>query len=246
MRVIGTTRSAGATATAAIVATVAAVALVLSGCGATRDPGPATTADRPVTGVHAVQLETSGDLAIAIGEKESLTIDAGAAVIDDLTSDVVDGALVLGTRPGASVTGPVRYTLTVTGLDRLELEGSGNATGTGVLVAAATVTVSGSGGATLSGLDLTRLTADLSGSGKVTATGAAGSAAVTVSGSGDFDGSGLALQDATVDASGSGRVQVQVSGTLTAAVSGSGDVVYTGNPATVQRDRSGSGDIVAG
>lgn len=241
----GATRSTGTAVSSALAAAVAA-ALLLSGCGATRDPGPATTADRAIAGVHAVRLETSGDLAIAIGEKESLTIAAGSAVIDDLTSEVVDGALVLGTRPGSSVTGSVRYTLTVTGLDRLDLEGSGSATGTGVLVPDATVTVSGSGGATLSGLDLTRLIADLSGSGHVTVAGTAGSATVTVSGSGDFDGTRLAVQDATVDASGSGKVQVRVSGTLTAAVSGSGDVVYTGNPTTVQRDRSGSGDIVAG
>ena len=242
-RAAGVRRSTGAAMAAAL---VAVVALLVSGCGATRDPGPATSADRPISGVQAVRLETSGDLAIAVGDTESLTIEAGSAVIDDLTSDVVDGSLVLGTRPGPSVTGSIRYTLTVTGLSRLELEGSGNASGTGVLLSDATVTVSGSGNATLSGLELTRLIADLSGSGHVTVAGTAGSAAVTVSGSGDFDGTGLAVQDATVDASGSGRVQVRVSGTLTAAVSGSGDVVYTGNPATVQRDRSGSGDIVAG
>lgn len=230
----------------ATVGTMAAMALVATGCGATRDPGPATTADRAISGVQAVRLETSGDLAIAVGATESLTIDAGSAVIDDLTSDVVDGALVLGTRPGASVSGTVRYTLTVTGLDRLELDGSGSATGAGVLTSDATLAVSGSGGATLSGLDVTRLAADLSGSGSVTVTGSAGTAAVTVSGSGDFDGAGLAVQQATVDASGSGRVRVQVSDSLTASVSGSGDVVYTGDPVTVQRNRSGSGDIVAG
>lgn len=232
--------------TTASLAVVVAAALVATGCGATRDPGPATTVERAVAGVHAVRLATSGNLAIAVGDRESLTIDAGAAVVDDLTSEVVDGTLVLDTRPGTSVTGSVRYTLTVTGLDRLELDGSGSATGSGVLGPDATLTVAGSGGANLSGLDLTRLTADLSGSGDVTVTGSAATAAVTVSGSGSFDGAGLAVEQATVDASGSGRVQVQVSGTLTASVSGSGDVVYTGNPATVQRDRSGSGDIVAG
>lgn len=243
MKVTGTRRPSRV---AMIVAGAAAVAMVATGCGTARDPGPTTTAERAVADVHGVRLETGGDLAIAVGDRESLTIAAGAAVIDDLTSDVVDGTLVLGTRPGTSVPGTVRYTLTVTGLDRLELEGSGSATGSGVLTSDATVTVSGSGAATLSGLSLTRFTADLSGSGAVTVTGTASSAAVTVSGSGNFDGAGLAVQQATVDALGSGRVQVQVSGTLTATASGSGDVVYTGNPTSVQRDRSGSGDIVAG
>ena len=93
--------------------------LATAGCGQARDAGPATTAHRTVSGVHAVQLETSGDLTINVGEGESLTIDAGANVIDGLTSDVVDGTLVLGGRSGSWFGGSIRYTLTVTELDRI-------------------------------------------------------------------------------------------------------------------------------
>lgn len=231
---------------AMIVAVGFALLLAAAGCGRTRDAGPATTAHRPISGVHAVQLETSGDLTINVGESESLTIDAGADVIDGLTSDVVDGTLVLGGKADAWFGGSIRYTLTVTGLDRIELAGSGNITGAGVPTGNGTVGISGSGSATLSGLRLNDLTADLSGSGGATLTGSTSTAAVTISGSGDFDGSGLTTERATVDVIGSGRAQVDVSGTLTATVSGSGDVVYTGDPTSVQRDRSGSGDIVAG
>ncbi|WP_395727796.1 head GIN domain-containing protein [Nakamurella sp.] len=220
--------------------------LATAGCGQARDAGPATTAHRTVSGVHAVQLETSGDLTINVGEGESLTIDAGANVIDGLTSDVVDGTLVLGGRSGSWFGGSIRYTLTVTELDRIELAGSGNITGAGVPTGDGMLSLSGSGSATLSGLHLNEVTADISGSGGMTVTGAATTASVTISGSGDFDGSGLTTERAAVEVSGSGQARVDVSGTLTATVSGSGDVVYTGNPTSVQRDRSGSGDIVAG
>lgn len=223
-----------------------ALLLMTAGCGQNRDAGPATTAQRPVSGVHAVQLETSGDLTINVGEGEGLTIDAGANVIDGLTSDVVDGTLVLGGKADAWFGGSIHYTLTVTSLDRIELAGSGNITGAGVPTGEGMLAVSGSGSATLSDLHLTDLTADISGSGGMTVTGASTTASVMISGSGDFDGSGLPTERATVEVSGSGQARVDVSGTLTATTSGSGDVVYTGNPTSVQRDRTGSGDIVAG
>lgn len=229
-----------------VAAAGSAVLLVAAGCGQVRDAGPTTTAQRPVSGIQAVQLETSGDLTINVGAGESLTIDAGANVIDGLTSDVVDGTLVLGGKADAWFGGSIRYTLTVTSLDRIELAGSGSVTGAGVPTGKGTLAVSGSGSATLSGLQLADLTADISGSGGITLTGAATTAAITIGGSGDFDGSGLATEQATVEISGSGQARVDVSGTLAATVSGSGDVVYTGNPTSVQRNRTGSGDIVAG
>lgn len=224
----------------------AVIVLALTSCGQVTDAGPQTSQQPAVDGVRAVDLQTGGDLTIQLGDAENLTVTAGSNVIDNLTADVVDGALVLGGRSGLSVTGPISYTLTVPGLERVELEGSGNITGVGVLSGPATVVISGSGSVTLSDLELASLTADLSGSGDARLSGSADTATVTVSGSGDFDGTDLATQRTRVDVSGSGAARVNVSTELAADVSGSGDVVYTGSPTSVQRDRSGSGDIVAG
>jgi hypothetical protein len=69
---------------------------------------------------------------------------------------------------------------------------------------------------------------------------------VTVSGSGEYAGSDLATQQTEVEVSGSGNAKVNVTDSLTATVTGSGNVTYTGNPAQVQQDSSGSGDIVPG
>lgn len=224
----------------------AVVLLALAGCGQAREAGPSTTVQRPVSGITAVQLETSGDLAINVGDGESLTIEAGTNVVDGLTSDVVDGTLVLGGADGVWFGGSIRYTLTIPSLDRIVLEGSGSASGSGVLTGDATVIVSGSGSATVTDVRLTGLSTELSGSGAIRVTGASETLSVNISGSGDFDGSGLAAQEATVEVSGSGQARVDVSGTLTATVSGSGDVVYTGDPGVVHPSRSGSGEIVPG
>ncbi len=225
---------------------VAALLLALTACGQVTDPGPQTSRQRTVDGVHAVDLRTSGDLTIQVGDTENLTVTAGSNVIDNLTSDVVDGTLVLDSAAGRSAGGPIAYTLTVRGLDRIEQSGSGNVTASGVPGGDATLVISGSGSATLSDLQLTTLSADLSGSGGGRLSGSTEEATVTVSGSGDFDGADLASVHTRVQVSGSGNARVHVTGQLEATASGSGDIVYTGNPSSVQRDSSGSGDITSG
>ena len=220
--------------------------VAVSACGAVQDAGSPTSEHRDITGVHAVDLQTSGDLTIRTGETEGLTITAGANAIDDLTSDVVDGTLVLGSKPSIPIGGSIGYTLTVDGLDRIELEGSGSVNASGVLSGDASVSVSGSGSATLTELQLTSLTADLSGSGATRVSGSATGSTVDVSGSGDYDGSALTTRQTRIDVSGSGQARVNVGEQLSATVSGSGDVVYTGNPPVVQGSTTGSGKIVPG
>jgi hypothetical protein len=56
----------------------------------------------------------------------SLSIMAGTSTQDRLTSDVVDGVLILGTTPGAEIgIGEIRYLLTVTRIQSVSIEASG-------------------------------------------------------------------------------------------------------------------------
>ncbi|HEY7812249.1 MAG TPA: head GIN domain-containing protein [Nakamurella sp.] len=229
-----------------VVIGLGAAALALSACGSLQSAGAPTTQARALSGVHAVALQTSGDLSILIGDTEGLTVSAGANQLDHLTSAVVDGTLVLGAEPNQSYDGSISYTLTVPSLDAIEVEGSGNVNGAGVLSGQARLTMSGSGSATLSDLELTNLTADLSGSGDAQVGGSSDASTVDVSGSGDYDGSGLTTGRTTVSSIGSGQTRVNVTEHLSATVNGSGDVTYAGNPAQVDRGGAGSGGVVAG
>ena len=133
----------------AMAALVASTAMVSVGCGSAASTSR-TSQQRALSGVRAVEAQTSGELTIRPGDTESLTITAPASVIDDMTSDVVDGVLVLGTMPNRRVDGNFSYVLTVPALEGIWLEGSGNVTGSGVLTGDAQVTSSGSGSITLS------------------------------------------------------------------------------------------------
>ncbi len=229
----------------AMAALVASTAMVSVGCGSAASTSR-TSQQRALSGVRAVEAQTSGELTIRPGDTESLTITAPASVIDDMTSDVVDGVLVLGTMPNRRVDGNFSYVLTVPALEGIWLEGSGNVTGSGVLTGDAQVTSSGSGSITLSDLTLSSLSAKISGSGDVTLSGASVGSVVVLSGSGDYDGSGLRTLHTTVSSNGSGQTRVNAADYLFVTLSGSGDVAYTGAPAQINRDISGSGDLSAG
>jgi hypothetical protein len=219
---------------------------MLAGCGTFQPAGPLTSQHRNLTDVRAVVLQTSGDLTIRIGADEGLTVTAGTGVIDALTSEISDGTLVLGAEANRSINGQVSYSLTVRGLEDIEVQGSGSVTGAAVLTGHSRLSISGSGEVNLSELSVPDLSADLSGSGGAVLAGTSQASTVVVSGSGDFQGSALITTRTWVDSSGSGTVTVNVTDQLSVRSSGSGDVGYRGNPAAVDRDASGSGDIIAG
>lgn len=211
-------------------------AALLAGCGeVTLDPAPAdapggdevASEQREVGGFTGVELATGGDLEISHTGTESLQVEAESDVLPLLTSEVVDGTLVLGVADGETVrtSEPIRYTLTVTEL--------------------ATIGVAGSGDVTVPDLSATDLVVEIAGSGSVEAGGTADRQRVRVAGSGDFRGEDLASRSAEVEISGSGDVEVTVEDDLDARVSGSGSVTYRGDPAVVQ-DVSGSGEVTAG
>jgi hypothetical protein len=230
-----------------LLAVPAAGILLLTGsCGFFRDAGAQTTQDRPIAGVTAVRLLTSGDLTITIGQTQKLSVTAGANQQVGLTSQVIDGTLILDNKANNPNGGGISYALTVPPLTSLDVSGSGSATGVSILTGDAQLRDSGSGGATVTGVNLTSVVVDLSGSGDVELGGQAAAAKVTVAGSGDYNGSALVTDQTEVNADGSGAASVNATKRLVATVSGSGDVTYLGNPAEITKDVSGSGELVPG
>ncbi|MGI8814107.1 MAG: head GIN domain-containing protein [Pseudonocardia sp.] len=189
--------------------------------------GPQKTETRAVSGVSALQLNTSGDVQVSAGPTTSLTIEAPADVLPLLTSDVVGGTLELSIKDGTSVRtrNPIVYRLTVPKLDQIEVNGSGDVTFPDLATGTVRVAIDGSGTVTLGG------TADRQ--------------EVEVSGSGNYIGDRLATKTAQTTISGSGDVTLQVSDRLEATVSGSGTVHYRGNP-SVTKNISGSGEVTPG
>jgi len=221
---------------------IPAIALVtLSGC-AFAPRGPVVSEDRDIDAATSVVLDTSGDLTIREG-KPSLVIHAPSSVLDDLTSEVKDGVLVLGVKRGTPdfVVGKISYELTLPSLDGLEINGSGDIE-SDVPGESLTIEINGSGSLDIDDIDASAVTLEISGSGDVELSGRADELTIRIDGSADVRADELTSADVSIELDGSGDIAVAASSTLDVSLSGSGSVEYEGDP-EVTRDISGSGEV---
>jgi hypothetical protein len=207
-----------------VIAVVSSVLLLGYGSTQTNGSGTIVSETRDVSGFTGIALETAGDIIITQGDSESLTIETDDNILPLLTSEVEDGVLVLSTEENASInpSDDIRYTITVTSLEGLEISGAGDVTGQDLTLDALSVNVSGAGDIILSGT--------------------ANNVSVTVSGSGDFQACNLQSGAVSLEISGQGDAVVNAADTLSVTVSGMGDVSYVGDP-EVSQDVSGMGDV---
>jgi Putative auto-transporter adhesin, head GIN domain len=198
--------------------------LMVAACSTTTGSGTLRTQTRAVSGFTTVELTGVGDVLIEQNGTESLTIAAEDNLLPDLTSEVSDGTLRLGTRNGKNLapTRGITYRVTVENLAGLRLTGSGSQTAT--KISATTIAI------------------DITGSGNITTKGVADAQTVSISGSGKYSAGSLATKSTTAQISGNGDATLNVRDTLKVDISGSGSISYTGDPKVTQ-DISGSGKL---
>ena len=134
---------------------------------------------------------------------------------------------MIGTTSGnLSAKSPMFVAVSVPSLDRLRLQGAGNISVTGI--------------------NSRNLTVALPGSGNIDASGTAAKLDVTISGEGTALLRQLIARDANAALGGDGSIMLTATHSLTARISGSGTVLYGGNPPHVTQRVTGSGTISAG
>lgn len=190
-----------------------------------RGSGVAKTESRTVSEFHGIRIEGVCDVVATVGGEQSVSLTADDNLLEYVTTEVEDGVLVISMRDGTNARFRVAPTarIQVKALDQLSIEGSGDGDVTGIASESFTAGIDGSGDLCLRG-KTTRL-------------------AFSINGSGDADLSGLQSVDADVSINGSGDVRLHCTGRLTAAISGSGDVSYSGSPKSTHFSKSGSGSI---
>jgi len=187
-----------------------------------RGSGSMATESRDVSGFDEIDLSGSGRVLISVTGTESLTVEAEDNILPLLTTEVRNGRLELGVKQSISPTREIVYTITVVSLEA--------------------VAVSGSGSVTATGIDAGGFGVEITGSGTVTPEGVSESLNLSISGSGRFEGEDLVSATGTVSVSGSGNAVVNVNDDLDVKVSVSGNVKYLGDP-SVTASISGSGDV---
>ncbi len=227
-------------------ATAAALSVSLTGCVSVQLPAPApsTTLEHEVSAdVHAVHLDTAGDLTITLGDTPGLEITTSERMHERISVDERDGTLTLDAEAVVGWPDPVTYVLTVSSLDSVMVDGSGSVDAdftTGVDV---TIDLDGSGSVSARGLEVGAVSVSLRGSGSVVLAGTAEMIDATLDGSGSVEAIDLIARSGTVELDGSGSIGVHATSEMDAELEGSGTIRVAGSPRLSEQVR-GSGDIV--
>lgn len=168
--------------------------------------------------LQGVSVSGSGDL---IGE--------GKFTTGNLTLDV-------------SGSGSLKIDVDASGNIEADVSGSGDMSLTGKCEDFSS-DVSGSGSIELAMTIHDEADFEVTGSGKTRASGTANIAKASISGSGKVLAAELVVNRCDVHITGSGDVEIHVKEALDANISGSGTVLYKGNPSKVNSDASGSGKV---
>lgn len=177
-----------------------------------RGSGNVVTESRSISGVDGVDLGTLGDLVIEIGSQESLTIQAEDNLIEHFETQVRGGTLHIETRSGVNLrpTEPVRFTLTVRGLERVAVSGSGDIQVPDLEADEFSIDIGGSGDITMGDLAADRMMIDIGGSGDVFTEALMVSAFETnIGGSGNISVAELTGESVSLDVNGSGNLRIE-------------------------------------
>ena len=207
--------------------------------------GNVTTKTVNTSDYDAIEGVGSMDVHLQKGTEGNITVTTDDNLHEYIIVEVKDNRLVvkikkntyLKTNKGIHVTVPFQD------ISKVALVGSGDIDSKDTVKADnLKVYVTGSGDVVLD-VEANTLRAKVAGSGDMKLSGTTRDLEVSVAGSGDFHGFALSAQNTEASVAGSGDVKVIANNSIKARVSGSGDIVYKGNPEHSDTKTSGSGDI---
>jgi hypothetical protein len=215
---------------ALLVLVVVAVVAVRGSSDPTRTlvgSGVAATDARSLPAFSGVDLTGTAAVAVRLGARQSVIVRGDDNLLGNVTTRVRAGRLEIGTTGDFTTRTPMRVTVTVPALDELRLSGSG--------------TISAQH------IQARKLIADLAGTGRLRATGTVERLEASISsGSGSVGLGGLVAREARALLQGSGRIVVTATDRLDASVSGTGSILYGGDPPHVVKRVTGTGAITRG
>jgi hypothetical protein len=189
--------------------------------------GVAATQARFLPTFTGVDLAGDNNVIVTVGARQSVIVHADDNLLRRVTTRVSSGRLVIGTTPGdLRAKSPMFVAVSLPSVDGLRLQGDGNIAVTGI--------------------NSRNLTVALPGTGNIDASGTTTKLDVTISGEGTALLRQLVARDATAALGGDGSIMLTATHSLAATVSGSGTILYGGNPPHLTRTVSGSGTISPG
>ena len=204
---------------------------------------------RTVSSFTSLSSHGAIDVQIAYGNSNSISIEADENLLPYIETTVEGGILNIGPKNKINLKSRSRMIVYVsmTKINSLKLSGSGNINGDGSFGndGKTEIAISGSGNIKLSAGSFQDLGLSVSGSGNIYLKGAAANDITTsVSGSGNIDCSDISSNDVDAKISGSGNLKVNAQKSITAAITGSGNVFYKGDATNIVTKIVGSGKAI--
>jgi hypothetical protein len=159
------------------------------------------------------------------GATESVAIEASGIELDKIKTEVKGNTLQIGLKNGQYKNSKIRVTVTYRSLKEINNSGSSDVVAKSPFKGDEFQYHSSGSGDFTGSFDVKKLDIAISGSSDMTLSGQAEQQQYAISGSGDIKAGQLSGRQAEVAISGSGDVELNVSGPVQTAVSGSGKVI---------------------
>lgn len=185
--------------------------------------GKIITIERPTQPFNRIESSGAFDIEVLAGDELTIEITFYENIIDYIETRVENGTLYLDTDISFRSSHNCKVTIVTPELVELSSRGSGD------------TYIEHPGGESFE--------CNLYGSGDITIVGKVDELDIILKGSGDIDTRKLETTDATVELFGSGSVDVFASHSIDAAIFGSGNIRYYGNPLESTTKVQGSGEI---
>lgn len=207
--------------------------------------GKIISENRNVSDYEKIGIAGSFDVKLVKGKEGAISITADENLMEYIEADVENGHLKIHPKKGYQLksTKKIEITVSFEMIDALSLAGSGNVRSADVLNASdLNLNLAGSGEINLP-VSTKNLTSHIAGSGNIKLSGNADVFRCEIAGSGNLEADDLKATISHINIAGSGNVKIHAVSEIHAKIVGSGDVIYTGNPAIEKSKSVGSGSI---
>lgn len=207
--------------------------------------GKLITENRNLSDYDKIGVAGSFDVILIKGKEGAISINADENLMEYIETEVKDGHLKIQPKKGYQLksTKTILITVSFKTINAISLAGSGNVSSVDLLNATdLNLNLAGSGGFNLP-VSTKNLTSHIAGSGNIKLSGNTDVFRCEIAGSGNLEGDNLKATASHINIAGSGNVKVHAVSEIHTKIVGSGDVIYTGNPAIEKSKSIGSGSI---
>lgn len=207
------------------------------------DPeGPIITDYRVMETFTGVDIKIPADVKLVVGSKPGISITAPESYIDAISTTIRRGNLHIDGDVCKADNYDIRIEISIPSLEELYVAGSANVySDTPIKSDKLDLEIDGSGAISMS-VFTNDINAKINGSGDIVLNGTCQNIQLGINGSGSFKGLGLNSFKSRIKINGSGNASVVAHNKLHATVNGSGDINYSGDP-EINISISGSGKV---